>query len=326
MSCWLLLFALGQAQAAPEEKKKAELSVDRTGAHLLGPDYRVDLAGRYVFMGRFVEQRPDLVSGPDGPDIFRESGWYTRQARIELSAEYRETWEFRVSADLVSDTLGLADGYVGYIGLPYFKIRVGQMKVPLGIELMDSFLYTTMAERSIATSILPGRELGAMAWGCFPIFALRMNEWAFYQVMTGKGSLTEDENKSVGARGPSDDELNFMVQMYVLVGKMIDSEWTKNARAGFFHEVGLGADLPFRDIRLPDTGTKIMDFDNDENPLGPAGARRRLVFLGVSEFRSGGAMVPDGHGDPAAVAHGHPGAQQRLFHRVVPRSRVDRHG
>lgn len=259
MNAWIFLFALAQEPPA-EEKKKAELSLDMYGAHLKSEDYEFLLAGRYVFIGRFVEQRLSDVSGPANSDIFRESGWFTRQARLELSGEIRDTWEFKVSGDFVATTLALADGYFGYIGLPFFKLRIGQMKVPLGLELFDSFLFTTMIERSMADSILPGRELGAMAWGMWPITLLRMNEWAMYQIMTGKGSLTTDENKSVGAAGPADDELNFMVQMVVFPGMMIDSVWTKNSRAAFFHEVGLGAGSPIPNIRTPDTGTIIIEF------------------------------------------------------------------
>jgi phosphate-selective porin OprO/OprP len=262
---WIFLLL----QAQPAEEPRWNFSVDQNGAHLRSADgaFDLNLGGRYVLIGRFVENRSKDFSGPAATDSFRDNGFFTRQARIDFYGTLKKIWEFKVSADLVTTTPTLADGYVGYIGTPWLRLRAGQFKTPQGIEQPGSTLYTTMIERYPGDAILPGRELGLMAWG------MLLEDGLKYELMLANGAVTADQNKGLGSAGGS-DRLDFLMQLTLYLGRYLDGECFEDFKCGYFHQTGESDALALADLRLRDTGTRFLDFDNNSTSAGapsPAG-------------------------------------------------------
>jgi phosphate-selective porin len=110
-----------------------------------------------------------------------------RRARINVSGEFAEQFEFKLEGDfelndstlnvrdaqgrtLASNTnrVGFAatDVFVNWHGLPEANIKIGQYKAPFGLEQLtpDTKLFTI--ERSQATEALtPERQIGVQVWG-----------------------------------------------------------------------------------------------------------------------------------------------------------------
>lgn len=272
---YLLALLLLQDAAQPQEEKKQDwnFSVDMTGVHARTADgaFDVNLGGRYITIGRFVESHDTTLSGNAAADFFRDNGFYTRQARIELWGTFSKVWGFKVSADLVTSTPTLADGYVEYTGTRWLMVRVGQFKTPQGMEQTASTLYTTMIERYPGDAILPGRDVGIMAYGFL------FGESFKYELMIGNGNFVTDQNKSVGSAGPVDDDLDFLMQFTIYPGKWLDWDITKKLIAGYFHTTGEADELPVADLRTRDTGTKILDFDDNVTTAGAPSPAGRVV-------------------------------------------------
>jgi hypothetical protein len=242
-----------------------EFKLDENGAHLQNEAFELNFGGRYMLIGRFILDDPnEAVVGSGAGDVFRETGFFTRQARIDFWGTLRKTWEFKVSADLVSSTPTLADGYVGYIGTSWLKVRVGQQKTPQGIEQPGNLMYSTMVDRYPGDMILPGRDLGIKAWG------LVLDDIFQYELMVADGNATVDQNKSIGQAGPSDGMFEFLMQITLFPGKIWEWPFLNHSMCGYFHGVGEGDDLALPDLRTRDTGTRILDFDN--NSTFPGGS------------------------------------------------------
>jgi phosphate-selective porin len=98
-----------------------------------------------------------------------------RRARITLTGDYKEEFEFKIEGDLEQSDGLSSSTRTGFSGTDIFinwhrfaeaNIKVGQWKAPFGLEQItpDTLIYTI--ERSLPTGALtPERQIGAMLWG-----------------------------------------------------------------------------------------------------------------------------------------------------------------
>ncbi len=130
----------------------------------------------FAFEGRFLER-----AGAN-KDRFR-----LRRARINLTGDFLEQFDFKVEGDFEQSDVGLTvrdstgktlasnssrtafgatDIFINWHKFPEFNFKVGQYKAPFGLEQLtpDTKLFTI--ERSQVTSALtPERQVGVMLWG-----------------------------------------------------------------------------------------------------------------------------------------------------------------
>jgi phosphate-selective porin OprO/OprP len=98
-----------------------------------------------------------------------------RRARITLTGDYKEQFEFKVEGDFEqSDGLSSAtrtgfsgtDIFVNWHAIPEANIKVGQWKAPFGLENLTPDASILTIERSLPTgAIVPERQIGVMLWG-----------------------------------------------------------------------------------------------------------------------------------------------------------------
>jgi phosphate-selective porin OprO/OprP len=98
-----------------------------------------------------------------------------RRARITLSGDYKEQFEFKIEGDFEqSDGLASAtrtgfsgtDIFINWHGVPEANIKVGQWKAPFGLENLTPDSQILTIERSLPTgAIVPERQIGVMLWG-----------------------------------------------------------------------------------------------------------------------------------------------------------------
>src|SRR6476660_8427622 len=97
-----------------------------------------------------------------------------RRARINLTGDFAETFDFKVDGDFAqSDGINAnrtdfsaTDIFVNWHQFPEAQIRVGQWKAPYGLEQLTPDTTLLLIERSLPTgAITPDRQVGAQIWG-----------------------------------------------------------------------------------------------------------------------------------------------------------------
>src|SRR5688572_22253298 len=88
-----------------------------------------------------------------------------RRLRLGLEGEWKRL-SFEVQGDVSPDDGHLKDAWMGLRLSRAFRLRVGNMKVPVSREWLTSARRTDFVERSLlATALAPGRDWGVMLHG-----------------------------------------------------------------------------------------------------------------------------------------------------------------
>jgi phosphate-selective porin OprO/OprP len=88
-----------------------------------------------------------------------------RRARPILEGTVGKYLEFRVQPDFGQGTTVLFDAYSDVKVSPAFAVRVGKFKPPVGLERLQSAGDIVFAERTMATNLVPNRDVGLQLSG-----------------------------------------------------------------------------------------------------------------------------------------------------------------
>lgn len=88
-----------------------------------------------------------------------------RKARPIVSGRVAKYFDFKLMPDFGNGTTTLFDAYVDMRLSPVFRIRSGKDKTPVGYELLQGDSYLLFPERSLASSLVPNRDVGFQAMG-----------------------------------------------------------------------------------------------------------------------------------------------------------------
>lgn len=217
----------------------------------------------FAFEGRFG------VGSGEIKDRFR-----LRRARIGVSGEYAEHFEFKLEGEFTQSDVGLTirdasgrtlgsnatrtafgatDLFANWSTFPEFNVKVGQFKAPFGLEQLTSDTKLFTPERSLVTSALtPERQIGVQVWGK-PLAAVLPEQkdlLTYYAgIFNGTGrNITVNDNNEFMYAG--------RLEVQALKTKMLNQETT----------LKLGANgVTSRD----DTGTTISSvlLENDDGSL-----------------------------------------------------------
>src|SRR5882724_7185286 len=98
--------------------------------------------------------------GINGNDSF-----LLRRARPIFSGTVYRDFDFYFAPDFGGSTVQIFDAYLNYHYQPWLQLRAGKFKTPLGLEQLQSDAMTSFNERSLATDLVPGRDVGFQLWG-----------------------------------------------------------------------------------------------------------------------------------------------------------------
>jgi phosphate-selective porin OprO and OprP len=87
--------------------------------------------------------------------------------------KFRPTWtgriaryfDFKMMPDFGNGTAAVADAYLDIRFSPKFRVRTGKDKTPVGLELLQGDAFVLFPERSLATSLVPNRDVGVQVQG-----------------------------------------------------------------------------------------------------------------------------------------------------------------
>jgi phosphate-selective porin OprO/OprP len=87
-------------------------------------------------------------------------GFLIRRARPIFSGTIQRDFDYLFMPDFGGNTVQIQDAYLTYRYSPEFQLQAGKFKSPIGLEHLQADPNTLFNERSLATALVPNRDLG----------------------------------------------------------------------------------------------------------------------------------------------------------------------
>ena len=88
-----------------------------------------------------------------------------RKIRPIMAGRLSRYFEYRLTPDFGNGTAVVQDAYIDIRFARAFRIRTGKDKTPIGYELLQTDVYLLFPERSLASSLVPNRDVGVQVQG-----------------------------------------------------------------------------------------------------------------------------------------------------------------
>jgi phosphate-selective porin OprO and OprP len=88
-----------------------------------------------------------------------------RRARPIISGTVYRDFDFLFTPDFGGNTVQIVDALVNYRLEPEVQVQIGKMKPPVGLEALQQEQFTFFNERSLATGLVPYRDIGVELHG-----------------------------------------------------------------------------------------------------------------------------------------------------------------
>ena len=145
------------AQTAPASPAAAVIAGWQDGFFIQSPD------GSHRLLIGFVAQMDGRFSVDDPLPI--TNTFTMRKIRPTFSGRVARYFDFKFMPDFGNGTTAIADAYFDIRFSPKFRIRSGKDKAPVGYELLIGDAFLLFPERSLASSLVPNRDVGIAAQG-----------------------------------------------------------------------------------------------------------------------------------------------------------------
>ncbi len=97
--------------------------------------------------------------------IVGNDGFLLRRARPSFEGTVYRDFDFLFVPDFAGSSAQIFDAYLNYRNRPELQLRLGKFKTPVGLEQLQADRDLTFNERSLATSLVPNRDIGAQLHG-----------------------------------------------------------------------------------------------------------------------------------------------------------------
>ena len=151
------------AEAAARVKGPAFVTAGSEGFGIMSGDnaFRLNLHGDLQVDSRLYQGTGSSgTSGTQAPDTL-----LVRRARPIIEATLYDTYDFRLMPDFAGSQTVLFDAYGQARFTPQFQLRAGKFKPPVGLEQLQVDDNLFFAERSLATDLVPIRDVGFQVQG-----------------------------------------------------------------------------------------------------------------------------------------------------------------
>src|SRR3954464_5730709 len=118
-------------------------------------DYRLNLGTVVQTDGRFSVDNPPPVINT----------FNIRKARLVVAGEGAKYFNYRITPDFGNGSPTVVDAYLDARFSQAFRVRAGKDKTPIGYELLIADGSLLFPERSLASSLVPNRDVGFQAQG-----------------------------------------------------------------------------------------------------------------------------------------------------------------
>jgi len=152
-------------EAAAEAAKSAtKLTISDRGFTLMSGD------GANSIKLRGLVQLDNRLYFNDGGGVVNNS-FVLRRARIITEGTFAKNYSFQVVPEFAGGSaagpaaVSILDANLGIAVSPELQVKFGKFKSPVGLELLQSDSWTFFNERSLATNLVPNRDLGVQVSG-----------------------------------------------------------------------------------------------------------------------------------------------------------------
>ena len=148
---------LEQTNAVVAAKKALKISLGAGGLKVVAADtnFAMNVRG-YVQL----DSRSFFQSAAAGAD-----GFLLRRVHPIISGTVFHDYDYQFMAEFGGGSPSVYDAYVNYHPLPELQLQAGRFKTPFGLEWLQSATRLSLNERSLATGLVPLRDLGAALHG-----------------------------------------------------------------------------------------------------------------------------------------------------------------
>lgn len=101
----------------------------------------------------------------DGGSGAGKNSFLIRRARPIFTGTVFHDFDFNFTPDFGGSTVQIVDAYLNYRYRPELQLEAGKFKSPVGLEQLQADTWTLFNERSIATDLIPNRDLGVELHG-----------------------------------------------------------------------------------------------------------------------------------------------------------------
>lgn len=186
-------------------------------------DFLLRIRGDIHADGRF------FVNGdlPDGAESF-----FIRRVRLNVQGTIYDRFVFRIMPNFGMGRAELHDAYIEARFAPFFGVRMGKFKTPVGLEFLQSPNSMFFAERAYPATLVPNRDAGILLHGSVLGQRLDYAAGVFNGTVDG-GSVDAD----------LDDSKDFVVRLFarVLEGSGLGLAATAGRREGNTAQANLAA-------------------------------------------------------------------------------------
>ena len=119
-----------------------------------------------------------------------------RKIRPTWSGRIARYFDFKVMPDMGNGTVVVQDAYFDIRFSPKFRVRTGKDKTPVGLELLQGDAFVLFPERSLASSLVPNRDVGVQVQGDLLGNHLFYAGGVFNGITDGSSSTTELDTNS----------------------------------------------------------------------------------------------------------------------------------
>jgi phosphate-selective porin OprO/OprP len=158
--------------AAAAKAAAAKASADQTGAAASEPKITINDKGftlasadgaDSVKIRGLVQLDSRVFFGDQGAST---NGFFLRRARLISEGTFSKLYSFQFVTEFGGTSApSILDANLGVAIDPAFQLKFGKFKSPVGLEFLQSDSWTFFNERSIASDLVPNRDLGVLASG-----------------------------------------------------------------------------------------------------------------------------------------------------------------
>lgn len=148
------------AEAAEAKAKEApRLSIGANGFTLSSADTN------FVLKLRGLLQVDSRTFFGDSPYLEGNDGFLIRRARPIFEGTLFRDFDFLLTPEFAGSSPSLVDAWINYRYQPALQLRIGKMKGPVGLEHLQPDAAGSFNERSLASDLVPSRNLGLQLGG-----------------------------------------------------------------------------------------------------------------------------------------------------------------
>jgi phosphate-selective porin OprO and OprP len=96
----------------------------------------------------------------DGGSILGKNSFVLRRARPIFTGTLFHNFDFNFTPDFGGSAVVIYDAYLNYHYNSALQLEAGRFKSPIGLEALQSDVWTSFNERSIASDLVPNRDIG----------------------------------------------------------------------------------------------------------------------------------------------------------------------